>query len=251
MINYQKNFEEKGYIVLRSIFSNSEIKKIKLSVPSVTKQLKKYEGRYIHFTKDGRPNTIHNINDLLSKNHYLNRVGKKKKLLSVIKKILRGKPKLRNVEFFLKPKKTGNDAPFHQDNFYWNVVNGEAVNVWIACSKVNYKNGGVIYLEGSQKLGVIKHILSNKPGSSQQIPNEVLAKVKKGFKGICPRLKPGDCIVHSSEVIHGSKKNISNIDREGLVISFIKKDAIYDQIKLRLYKNSLEKNIRKMKKNSK
>ena len=50
---------------------------------------------------------------------------------------------------FLKPKKTGKDAPFHQDNFYWNIINGEAVNVWIACSKVNNKNGGVIYLNES------------------------------------------------------------------------------------------------------
>lgn len=247
-MNFQKHFEEKGYVVIPSVFNDSEIKKIKSSIPDVTSKLKKFVGRYIHFTKDGRPNTIHNINDLLSKNHYLNRIGQKKKLVSIIEKILRGSCKLRNVEFFLKPKKTGNDAPFHQDNFYWNVINGEAVNVWIACSKVNSKNGGVIYLEGSHKLGVINHTLSYKPGSSQQIPKDILLKVRKGFKHSCPKLNPGDCIIHSSQIIHGSKKNISNNDREGLVVSYIKKNAKYDNVRLNFYKKSLEKNINKIKK---
>jgi hypothetical protein len=99
-MNFQKHFEEKGYVVIPSVFNDSEIKKIKSSIPDVTSKLKKFVGRYIHFTKDGRPNTIHNINDLLSKNHYLNRIGQKKKLVSIIEKILRGSCKLRNVEFF-------------------------------------------------------------------------------------------------------------------------------------------------------
>ena len=173
MANYTESFNENGYVVVPSIFKQSEIKKIKKVIPEVTKKLKKFKGRYIHFTKDGRPNTIHNINDLLSKRHLLNTIGKKKKLISIIEKILKGKCKIRNVEFFLKPKKTGKNAPFHQDNFYWNIINGEAVNVWIACSKVNNKNGGVIYLNGSQELGVINHELSYKPGSSQQIPKKL------------------------------------------------------------------------------
>ena len=247
-MNYIKYFEENGFVVIPSVFNEDEIKKIKSSIPEITSKLKKFEGRYIHFTKDGRPNTIHNIYDKISRNHLLNKIGKKKKLISFPEKIWGGKCKIRNVEFFLKPKKTGKDAPYHQDNFYWNVENGEAVNVWIACSKVNSRNGGVIYISGSHKLGVIKHELSGKAGSSQKIPDKVLKKIKVGFKNICPILKPGDCIIHSSEIIHGSKKNISNSDREGLVISYIKSNAKYDKNKLFLYKKSLEKNIKELKK---
>ena len=90
--------------------------------------------------------------------------------------------------------------------------------------------------------------MSGKAGSSQKIPDKVLKKIKVGFKNICPILKPGDCIIHSSEIIHGSKKNISNSDREGLVISYIKSNAKYDKNKLFLYKKSLEKNIKELKK---
>ena len=78
MANYTQSFNENGYVVVPSIFKQSEIKKIKKVIPEVTKKLKKFKGRYIHFTKDGRPNTIHNINDLLSKRHLLNTIGKRK-----------------------------------------------------------------------------------------------------------------------------------------------------------------------------
>lgn len=248
-MNYQKKFDENGFVVIPSVFNKQDIKKIKNSIPSITSKMRKHEGRYIHFTKDGRPNTIHNIYEKISKNHYLNKIGKKKKLTLIVEKILKGKTKIRNIEFFLKPKKTGKDAPYHQDNFYWNVVNGDAVNTWIACSKVNSKNGGLIYLKGSHKLGTLPHELSGKPGSSQQLSKNLLKKISKGFKYTCPKLNPGDCIIHSSEVIHGSKKNISNIDREGLVISFIKRNAKYDKTKISLYKESLEQNIKIISKN--
>ena len=78
--------------------------------------------------------------------------------------------------------------PFHQDNFYWNIINGEAVNVWIACSKVNNKNGGVIYLKG-QELGVINHELSYKPVVHNKYQKNFI-KIKK-FLSSCPKLNPG------------------------------------------------------------
>ena len=41
--------------------------------------------------------------------------------------------------------------------------------MWIACTKSNYKNGGVFYYLKSHKDSV-DHELSFQPGSSQQIP---------------------------------------------------------------------------------
>jgi len=241
-------FDKNGFVVIKKLFSNQEINKIIDSIPGVTKIMKNSEGRYIHFTNDGRPNTIHNIYDFIPKKHFINKIGLKKKLIKILENLLGGGVGIRNVEFFLKPKKTGKDAPFHQDNFYWNVINGKAVNVWISCSKVDQKNGGLIYLSGSQKLGTIKHELSFKAGSSQKIPDNIFLKLKKIFKYNSPSLSPGDCIIHHCETIHGSKKNISKIDRQGLVVSFKKKDAKYNLQGIENYKRSLEKNIKVIKK---
>ena len=58
--------------------------------------------------------------------------------------------------FFLKPKKTGMPSPFHQDNFYWNIINAEALNLWIALTESNKNNGGLCYLQESHNLGTVK-----------------------------------------------------------------------------------------------
>ena len=94
-------------------------------------------------------------------------------LLKYINYIFNSNSKVRNIEFFLKPRKTGLRSAFHQDNSYWNFSDEKkALNVWIACSESNFKNGGVCYYRKSHKLGLLKHEISYEPGSSQKIPND-------------------------------------------------------------------------------
>ena len=50
-----------------------------------------------------------------------------------------------NIEFFLKPQKNKMITPFHQDNYFWNVIDANAINIWIACSEASKKNGGKIH----------------------------------------------------------------------------------------------------------
>ena len=89
----------------------------------------------MHFMSDNRLNTIHDINKYIKKGPMIN-VKKDKRILKIVEKFILGeKTKVRNIEFFLKPRKTGMRSPFHQDNFYWNISNKKALNVWIACSK--------------------------------------------------------------------------------------------------------------------
>ena len=157
----------------------------------------------MHKTKDKKFNTIHDINKFV-KRGYIISLSKDKRLLKISEKILGGKTTLRNLEFFLKPKKTGKKAPIHQDNFYWNITNKKALNVWIACTKSNYKNGGVFYYLKSHKDSLVDHELSFQPGSSQQIPKKYLRKMN--YKKKYPSLNAGDCIFHHCEVIHGSNQ---------------------------------------------
>ena len=104
--------------------------------------------------------------------------------------------------------------------------------------------GGICYLEGSHILGTINHEMSFTKGSSQKIPEKLIPKLL--FKKNYPKLKPGDCIIHHPEVIHGSKKNVSNKDRVGFVISYKAKNSKIDTNKLDLYKKKLKKNLKKI-----
>ena len=243
IIKLKSDFHSNGFVVIKNLFSKNEISKILKESEKLVKKIVIQKNRYFHKTKDNKINTIHNIQKFYKKN-YLVTFSKKKKLIKLVQSLWGEKCAMRNIELFFKPKKTGMKAPFHQDNFYWNIVDAKALNVWIACSSASSKNGGLIYLKESHKLGTLNHEISFSPGSSQKIPEKILSKLK--FKQICPKIKSGDCIIHHPEVIHGSKKNTSEIDRKALVISYKSINAKYDEIKLKKYTKSLKKNLKKI-----
>ncbi len=241
----KKFFYSNGFIVLKKIFSENEISKLLKEIDKIKKKSIKINNPHLHYTKDKKINTIHNINKYVKSGPILD-FSKNKKILKIINYILKSKTRVRNIEFFLKPKKTGMKSPFHQDNYYWNFIDKKAVNLWIACSDSNIKNGGVCYYKHSHKLGLIEHKISYEPGSSQKIPETFLKKIK--LKKVYPALKKGDCLIHHCEIIHGSNSNKSNKDRIGLVISYKSLKASIDKTKLALYKKIVEKNIKYLKK---
>mgnify|MGYP001215055265 CR=1 FL=1 len=242
--NSIKNYNVNGFVVLKNVFSQKDIKKILQDLENTKQLLKKTKDRkFFHKTKDGKINTIHNVQEFYKENKIKNLI-KKNKLSKCLKSILGNSYQIRNIEFFLKPKKTGMPSPFHQDNFYWNIENAQALNVWIALTKSNKNNGGLCYLKNSHALGTIKHQISFAKGSSQKIPIKVLNKLK--FKRIFPILSEGDCLIHHPEVIHGSFSNKSNFDRSGVVVSFLKKNAKIDLKKMNDYKKNVKANLKKL-----
>ncbi len=243
----KRYFYTEGFTVVKNILDRKKINSILNEIKKIKKKSIKVKNPHLHYTKDKKINTIHNVNKYIKKG-IINKISKDKKILRIVNYILDSKTKVRNIEFFLKPKKTGLSSPFHQDNYYWNFLNKEeALNVWIACSESNYKNGGVCYYKQSHKLGILKHRISYAPGSSQKIPSKNLKKIK--LKKFIPSLKPGDCIFHHSQVIHGSGENKSNKDRISFVIGYKNIKAKIDKKRLRQYKKNVTKNLNFLRKN--
>ncbi len=236
-------FKRDGFIVIKNVLTSKQIEDLMNDLNRVKIKVEKKHNQFFHKTKDKKFNTIHNIQKFHKKGKIIE-LSKNKNIKKFCDILIEKESKPRNIEFFLKPKKSGMASPFHQDNYYWNIINSEAVNVWIACSKAYKKNGGICYLKGSHKLGTINHEISNMKGSSQKINNNLIKKLK--FKKIFPKLDPGDCLIHHPEVIHGSYKNISNIDRIGFVVSYASKKHKLDTEKLKSYKNKMNENLKKI-----
>lgn len=240
LAEYKKKFNRDGFVKVEKLFDKNEIKLILKEVNKIKKKFKKINNPNLHYTTDDKINTIHDINKFIKKG-YLDKLTKDKRILNIAKTILDDKPYLRNLEFFLKPKKTGRKAPIHQDNFFWNIPSKKALNVWLACTKSDRKNGGVFYFTKSHKNGLVKHELSYQPGTSQKIPSKYLDRMK--YKKKIPVLEPGDAIFHHCEVIHGSNKNNSNKDRIGLVMSFKGQKAKVNIKGWREYQKKLKINL--------
>ena len=246
-MNYKKikyQFFNDGFVVVKNLINLNEIKEIFDDLKNIKKIItKKNNKQFFHYSKKKDINSIHNINTFRRSGGVIE-VSKKRKIILIAEKIFGEKMIMRNCEFFLKPKKNGLSVPFHQDNYYWNIKDSKALNVWIACSKSSKKNGGLCYLKNSHQLGTINHKISFMKGSSQKISDEIIKKLK--FKKVFPKLNIGDVVFHHCETIHGSYKNSSNQDRIGLAISYKSKKSKIDKEKNLRYKLSLKNNLKKL-----
>ena len=170
-------------------------------------------------------------------------LGKKICQSKLIKKLLNNSlGELRASEFFAKPAKIGLFSPIHQDNYYWNVKNNNALTVWIALNKSVKVNGGVFYYDGSHKLGILNHKSSFARGSSQTIKQT--SKLKR-LRISLPNLKPGDALIHHVLVAHGSKNNKSRLRRSGVTFQIKDQKSGYDFKKIALYRKKLQHQISK------
>lgn len=235
--NHIKKFEKKGVVVIKNFFSKSEIRKLIKNLDTyISKNKNKLIGKDINYV-NGEVNSLHKI-----KGSYFNKLCNSKKILKTSATLLKINPKFKNCEYFAKPAKIGLGSPMHQDNFYWNLKNSDAITMWIALTPATKKNGTIDYLIGSHKLGTVEHEASYAPGSSQKVKN--LSKYKK-YKKESFNLKIGDCLIHHSEIIHGSRPNKSNKSRKGFTIQIMDKNTSIDKKAFAKYQLSLKKQINK------
>ena len=238
--SYNKN----GYCIVRNLLETKQLKQLNKRINNFFKNTSnKLKGKDINFTQ----NKINSIHDIDKFDSYFKRISKNKKILKIVKKIINAKVEFRKSEIFAKPAKFGLPSPFHQDNFYWAVKNNNALTVWLALDKSNKRNGGVTYFKGSHKFGIVRHIDSNAPGSSQKIDKRVLKKYNF-LKKVTPSLNPGDALIHHCLTFHGSSVNSTRKNRLGFTMQFKDKNATYDKKQLQYYKKKLQKQILKRKK---
>jgi ectoine hydroxylase-related dioxygenase (phytanoyl-CoA dioxygenase family) len=241
---FKEKYEKNGFIIIRKIIKKKQVKTIFSELDIIKLKAEKTKNnQFFHKTKDGKINTLHNIQKFYKRGKLID-IANKGNIKKISNYLLGDKAKIRNLEFFLKPKKTGMPSPFHQDNYYWNIKDAKAVNVWIALSKSSKINGGLCYFKGSHNLGTINHTISYMKGSSQKIPDNIIKSLN--FSKIFPNLNPGDCIIHHPEIIHGSSHNRSNYDRSGFVISFTGNKSIIYIDKMKEYKKKLKISLGKI-----
>jgi|688.fasta_scaffold501721_1 phytanoyl-CoA hydroxylase len=238
--NLEADYNTNGFVLIRNFFSKTTIKQIKKSLVFFLNK-KKFKLKGINFVgNNSKINSAH----ALGKWKMLKKIESNKKVKLIAKKLLKGKIKNFGSECFAKPAKVGLPSPVHQDNFYWNIDNNKGLTFWIALDKANKNNGSLFYYKTSHKLGLIKHISSYAPGSSQKISN---IKILKKFKKVNTELMPGDILIHDCLVAHGSNKNNTNNSRMGLTLRFIRSDSRINFKKKKKYEKDLAQQISKLK----
>jgi len=245
----KKELNEKGWTVIKNFLTKKQVDKYKKLIFSyLNKNHLKFNGREINYT--GKIKKFKYINSF----HKLEAYKKIKnffyygKIYKYAYCLLNNSiPELRASELFKKPKKSGLKSSPHQDDYYWNVKDNKGITFWIALDRANKKNGSLYYYNSSHKLGLVKHEASFGKGSSQTIKNK---KIFKNFRKEYLNLTKGDVAVHSSLVIHGSEKNLSNQNRAGWTFAVKPKYSPYDKKRTNNFVKSLNYQIKLREKNA-
>ena len=215
------NFYNFGYAKVEKFLSKNEIEKIINEYSLFLKdEAPKLSGKDINYSdrSAGIVNSIHKL--ALREGQFFWDILYSKKMRDFAEIFISGEDVPRRAEMFAKPAKIGLKSPLHQDNFYWCLKPfdvGNAITVWIALDECSKSNGGITYLEGSHKLGIIDHVNSYAPGSSQTIDDK---SYLEKYKVVTPELMPGDLLVHDSHTIHYSEDNLSGMSRRGLTFQY-------------------------------
>ena len=225
-VGFQR-FHEEGFCVLRELVDPQPlIRAIRAFHPQGL------SGREINYT-GGEINSVHGLTA-----EPFDQLLRSEPMMQLAATFLEEPALPRAVELFAKPAKTGLRSPWHQDNAYWCLEPPHGLTIWIALDVCTAENGGLTYLCGTHKLGLIPHHASYAPGSSQTV------MFVPTVEAVTPSLQPGDALIHHCLTVHGSAANTSGKARRGVTLQYQGISAKVNQEKLKEYEASLEKQIR-------
>ena len=231
----KREYEKKGFVVYKNLISKSNLHEMNKSLGVFTKKYKAKTRKNMNLTNK-KINSIHNMEDWI----WIKKLRKDKTIIEIIKTLIKERAKNFGSEFFTKPARHGLKSPVHQDNFYWSLSplnKNKGLTIWISLNKSDKRNGGVFYFKGSHKIGLLNHVPSHAPGSSQTVKN---LKMLKRFRKVYPKLNPGDCLIHNTMVAHGSEPNKSNSPRKGITLRYVPKKSKFNKSHKNKYLQSLK-----------
>ena len=234
----KREYENKGFVVYKNLISKRNLNEMNKSLGVFTKKYKAKTRKNMNLTNK-KINSIHNMEDWI----WIKKLRKDKTIIEIIKTLIKERAKNFGSEFFAKPARHGLKSPVHQDNFYWSLSplnKNKGLTIWISLNKSDKRNGGVFYFKGSHKIGLLNHVPSHAPGSSQTVKN---LKMLKRFRKVYPKLNPGDCLIHNTMVAHGSEPNKSNSPRKGITLRYVPKKSKFNKSHKNKYLQSLKKQI--------
>ena len=234
----KREYEKKGFVVYKNLISKKNLHEMNKSLGVFTKKYKAKTRKNMNLTNK-KINSIHNMEDWI----WIKKLRKDKTIIEIIKTLIKERAKNFGSEFFAKPARHGLKSPVHQDNFYWSLSplnKNKGLTIWISLNKSDKRNGGVFYFNGSHKIGLLNHVPSHAPGSSQTVKN---LKMLKRFRKVYPKLNPGDCLIHNTMVAHGSEPNKSNSPRKGITLRYVPKKSKFNKSHKNKYLQSLKKQI--------
>ncbi len=224
-INYKKDYNEKGYFVVRNIFDRNTINTV-ISEIDIAKNVEKYTDK---------KGNLRRIERLYDKGEYLKKINSS--VLNILDKIF-------NQDFTIfkdkcNAKPPGGEGFFaHYDGIFifknkngieekgWYKYTDFFINVLIALDDCNKENG-TIEISNAHNGNFDELLLNTKQNGTPDIIKDIEDSIS--FEPI--KLKAGDLVVFSNTCPHRSKRNNSTVNRRTLYYTYtlLNKGSYYNK----------------------
>lgn len=218
--NQLKDFHQKGFLILRDLFTQDEMREALYRVDKIYEELIRPSKKETFIENGARivfqNKNLHRIVWCGALDSIFLNIGKDPRILNPVSQILDNSNELVQLinQLHFKLPKDGVAFDYHQDaqhrsygTKYWNDVlgNGSFIQTALALEPMTQDNGPLEFFESSHELGFL--------GGYEFITDEVL----KDYKKIVLELSPGSLALFHPFVIHGSAPNNSQTPRRVLI----------------------------------
>jgi hypothetical protein len=140
-----------------------------------------------------------------------------KRLAASLLGVAEGEVSYGGVMLIYKPAGAGLEAPFHQDEAYWEFPGerlSHSVSCWMPLDEVTVESGCMQFVPGSHELEVLRH---RRKAATEPLELDEPYDTSRAVP--CP-LQPGGATFHHCRTVHGTGPNLSERPRRALTTIF-------------------------------
>jgi ectoine hydroxylase len=213
-----KAYDEDGYILLPSLFSQQEAALMKSRLPALY-QMNRDE---VVKEKSGAVRTVfaaHTFDDVFA------RVARHPRLIEPARQLLDSDVYMHQFKINAKAAFNGDIWQWHQDFGTWHQDDGmpeaRAMNVAIFLDEVNEFNGPLMFIPRSHKMGRLEasHDRSTTSYPLWTLDNAKVAELVEQGGIVAPKGVAGTVLIFQSTLVHASSPNLSPWDRNTLYVT--------------------------------
>ncbi|SDE27029.1 Ectoine hydroxylase-related dioxygenase, phytanoyl-CoA dioxygenase (PhyH) family [Paenibacillus sp. UNCCL117] len=211
-----KDYHEKGYLVLRGVFTEQEAKLFQVECDrllSFETYTNPYNVRAGHKSYTDGSIKIERLDPVHDISPVFNALVKDERLLAPLRDIYSDEPLLFKDKLIFKLP-GANGYSMHQDGSWWHGFKIEGlISVMVAIDGASKANGGLELFPGYH------HRLLSPEGELRNMNEEEIAQIDKST-GQLVETNPGDVIIFHSFTPHQSGPNTSQLSRKQLFLTY-------------------------------
>lgn len=223
---YLSEYQKSGVVVIPNVFTSDEVDALRLAailgltkLKDINKNGYKHNALEVTHGKNGPAPSLLFWPSLACGN--MNSFRVHPKLISIVKTFLGPDVKQLNNQFYYRFPGDGDSFAWHQDimfrkplDRYPEIVENDAyLQTSIVVDKISEKNSAVEYILGSNKLGHLKLDELESWKGLRGFDRENLPESVKKLESKKVNANPGDVVLWSSLIVHGSEQNKSDSTR--------------------------------------